>query len=66
MFKPGEFWRHRRCLDTDIRIGSVIEYTGFVLLRIRYWNRHYGAFAHESAETVTIQRIDFLNWRLVK
>jgi len=67
MFRPGDRWRHKNCLDIDLIIVAVT-YAGPSLTRAKvlYWQRHMGALMTTTTETVTIKRKDFGNWQRIE
>lgn len=45
MFNNRELWRHKNCLDIDVRVWKKIEETkDYTKMKVLYWNRHYKFF----------------------
>lgn len=67
MFRPGELWRHKNCLDIDVEIKKVgYMCSEYFKIRVKYWNRHIGVYCWNDPETVKIKREDFYKWKLIK
>lgn len=67
MFKPGDVWRHKACLDMDLIIMSV-PYKGLKYFKVKvlYGDRHHGNRLYDNrVETVKIYRKEFPKWELI-
>jgi len=66
MFKPGDIWRHKHCLDIDIEIQKI-QYRGpdYWKIKVMYWNRHMKTYAHWDSEIVKIYKTEWPKWKLV-
>ncbi len=67
MFKKGDRFRHRNCLDTDIIVSKVVSQdTNSTYLEIYYYNRHYRAIILPKTEVVEIEQSQFANWSKIE
>lgn len=66
MFRIGELWRNRNCLDIDFIVTRVsYQNAEYVKLNLLYWNRHGKYVIMPASEQVKIYRKDFHNWELL-
>lgn len=58
----GKTYRHSRCLDMDMHIGSLkLKDNGDFEAYVIYLNRHYKVAIGD--ETVTLKRSELRNWK---